>query len=78
MNKTNVLKVGEIFHNENGEDYTIVYVNEELNRALLISPNGLYIAVWDINCSKGCWSQGHYFLKDFEGAVNYVLGKEAN
>lgn len=71
--------IGTVFHNSNGVDYWIIYQNFELDRTLLLDPHTKqYIGAWNICLSKGCWSQGHYFMKDFESAVNYVFGKEVN
>lgn len=73
MNKN----IGKIFHNENGSNYLILYQNPELDRTLLyVMATGRYIGAYGIDFTRGCWAQGHYFLEDFESAVNYVLGKE--
>lgn len=70
--------VGNIFKNNNGKIYIIVYVNHELNRTLLLDPySKVYIVAWMMDYEHHDWAQGHYFLKDFEGAVNYVLGNES-
>lgn len=73
MNKN----IGKIFHNENGSSYLILHQNSELDRTLLyVMATGHYIVAWGLNFKYKCWMQGHYFMEDFEGAVNYVLGKE--
>lgn len=69
--------VGDIFHNANGNDYAIVLMNKEKDRTLLVQlgvahPN--YIGVWGLHSNN--WSQGHYFMDDFDSAVKYVKGED--
>lgn len=72
------IKIGSIFHNNNGEDYIIIAINEKKDRTLLLRVgergNPFYVGAWGI--TEHSWSQGHYFMNDFEAASDYVNGKE--
>ena len=72
-----MFKVGDIIHNNNGEDYVVFYYNEELDRALLgqlNTPKPFYVGAYGLQ--KHYWSQGHYFMEDLVSAVKYVTGTE--
>lgn len=70
--KINTIQVGALFHNNNGQIYTIVYINKRLDRTLLVSEFGQYIGAFGIS-EKGWWEQGHYFMDNFKAALDYVL-----
>jgi hypothetical protein len=57
---------GEVFHNDNGLDYTVVERSKSGKNALLNRGNKWIIA-W--NCpqdNQGSWGQGHYFFDEDE------------
>lgn len=75
MTKTNNIPHGcTIFHNDNGEDYIIIATNPKKDRTLLLRTleNGkpFYVGAWGIR--EGSWAQGHYFMDDLKGAVEWL------
>lgn len=75
-NIINDYKIGEEFHNSNGETYIFIYINYEKDKALLVRKEPLknnkpfYIGAYGIRDES--WSQGHYFMDDLVSAYNYV------
>ena len=74
----NTLCHGEIFHNDNGDDYVVIGKNPEKDYTLLMkvshNPNEkpYYLVAYGIR--KGSWCQGHYFLSNFKNAINFMEG----
>lgn len=73
------LHVGSIFHNENGEDYTVLAINKKRDEALLgcyypKSGNSQYIVAWGLRSNS--WAQGHYFMSNFRSACEYFNREE--
>lgn len=73
------LHVGSIFHNENGEDYTILAINRKRDEALLgyycpKSNTSQYIVAW--GSRPHSWAQGHYFMDNFKSACEYFNREE--
>ena len=75
------IKVNDVIHNVNGEDYTVVAINAKRDRTLLVKhgttyPNyvGVYALQKAVNRNGWYWGQGHYFLDDLTAAVEYVTG----
>lgn len=68
------------FRNDNGITYQIVAENKNLDRTLLCtwakdgSPR--YIGAWGIDYQRKYWAQGHYFMDNLQGAVDYLNGKD--
>lgn len=63
------LKVGDTYHNNNGETYLVIAINEERDKVLLLGRGGNYIVAWGIQ--EGSWCQGHYFRTFFKNAIEY-------
>lgn len=75
----NSLHIGDIFHNNNGEDYTVIATNIKNDEVFLgkYYPNSnqaQYIVAWGIR--EGSWCQGRYFMSNFASACNYFNRKE--
>lgn len=69
------------FANANGEIYNIIYQNKELDRTLLSiysekTDSVHYIVAWGLDFKTRTWAQGHYFMKDFNAACDYLNGKD--
>ena len=70
-NYINTLKIGDIFHNDNGEDYLILFVDANNDYTLLFRASNKYTPfVWVYGIREGSWVQGHYF-KDILEAMEY-------
>lgn len=76
----NTLCHGEIFHNDNGDDYVVIGKNPEKDYTLLVkvshnfSEEPFYLVAWGIR--NGSWCQGHYFLSDLKNAIDFMKGGE--
>lgn len=66
------LNIGDIYHNSNGEDYLVIGFNKPKDKLFLLSPANTYIVAWGVG-EKG-WCQGHYFMSDLKGAMEYLFG----
>lgn len=69
----NTLKIGEIFHNANGNDYLVLAVKPEKDYTLLFNLGERYCrfnCAWSVNPETRNWAQGHYF-ETIEDAVAY-------
>lgn len=72
----NDFKIGDEFHNSNGETYIFIYINYEKDKALLVRKEPLkhnkpfFVGAFGI-CEES-WSQGHYFMDDLVSAFEYV------
>ena len=67
------LKIGDIFHNSNGNDYLVLAVKPEQDYALLFNLGERYCrfnCAWGVNPETHSWAQGHYFGA-IEDAVTY-------
>ena len=70
-NYINTLKIGDIFHNDNGQDYLILSVDANNDYTLLFRASNKYTPfVWAYGIREDSWVQGHYF-KDIHGAMEY-------
>lgn len=72
----NTLKIGEIFHNANGNDYLVLAVKPEKDYTLLFNLGERYCrfnCAWGVNPETRSWAQGHYF-ETIENAVAYWEG----
>ena len=70
-NYINTLKIGDIFHNDNGQDYLILSVDTSNDYTLLFRASNKYTPfVWAYGIREGSWVQGHYF-KDILEAMEY-------
>ena len=70
-NYINTLKIGDIFHNDNGEDYLILSVDATNDYTLLFRASNKYTPfVWAYGIREDSWIQGHYF-KDIHEAMEY-------
>ena len=70
-NYINTLKIGDIFHNDNGQDYLILSVDTSNDYTLLFRASNKYTPfVWAYGIREGSWVQGHYF-KDIHEAMDY-------
>ena len=74
-NYINTLKIGDIFHNDNGQDYLILSIDTSNDYTLLFRASNKYIPfVWAYGIREGSWVQGHYF-KDIREAMEYYNNK---
>lgn len=75
-------QIGDTFHNSNGEDYIIFGLNAERDKALLtkkldtreskiINSSALFIGAKGLSIND--WAYGHYFMSDFQKAVEWFL-----
>lgn len=72
----NTLKIGDIFHNSNGNDYLVLAVKPEQDYTLLFNLGERYCrfnCAWGVNPETRSWAQGHYF-NAIEDAVAYWEG----
>lgn len=72
----NTLKIGDIFHNNNGNDYLVLAVKPEQDYTLLFNLGERYCrfnCAWGVNPETRSWDQGHYF-GTIEDAVAYWEG----
>lgn len=70
-NYINTMKIGDIFHNDNGEDYLILSIDSKNDYILLFrAKNKLTPFIWAYGIRGGSWVQGHYF-KDIHDAMDY-------
>lgn len=56
---------GEVFHNDNGKEYTVVERSRSGKNALL-NRGGQWIIAWNCPKDSGSWGQGHYFFDEDE------------
>lgn len=75
----NSLHIGNIFHNDNGDDYVVIAINQKNDEVFLgkYYPNSnqtQYLVAWGIR--KGSWCQGHYFMSNFDSACQYFNRKK--
>ena len=56
---------GEVFHNDNGKEYTVVERSRSGKNALL-NRGGQWIIAWNCPKDSGSWGQGHYFFDEGE------------
>lgn len=56
---------GEVFHNDNGKEYTVVERSRSGKNALL-NRGGQWIIAWNCPKDSGSWGQGHYFFDENE------------
>ena len=74
MNKITIydhIKLGDTFHNDNGEDYLILSIDSKNDYILLFrAKNKLTPFIWAYGIRGGSWVQGHYF-KDIHDAMDY-------
>lgn len=73
FNAYDFYKIGDTFHNENGDDYTIVAMDKEKDKTILVrlTEKGTPFYVGVKGLEKHCWWHGHYFLEDFIGASKW-------
>ena len=65
------IKLGDIFHNDNGQDYLVLSVDTSNDYTLLFRASNKYTPfVWAYGIREGSWVQGHYF-KDIHEAMKY-------
>lgn len=72
----NTLKIGDIFHNNNGNDYLVLAVKPEQDYTLLFNLGERYCrfnCAWGVDPETRSWAQGHYF-GTIEDAVAYWEG----
>ena len=76
INMTNItiydrIELGDIFHNDNGTDYTILAFNKEADIALLLNPKNKFTPYVGANGLRdGHWCHGHYF-QTIQGASEW-------
>lgn len=80
FNNTNTqgfYQVGGLYHNDNGEDYTIIAYDAVKDRILLCrtteSDTPFYVGAWAVRPHS--WGQGHYFMENLKEAVDWFYGK---
>ena len=66
MNFFNSFKIGDTFHNANGEDYTILAMDEKKNKAILFRTTEMntpyYVGAHYMGLEN--WGHGHYFMEN--------------
>lgn len=56
------IELGDIFHNNNGTDYTILAFNKEADVAILLNPKNKFTPYVGANGLRDDhWCHGHYF-----------------
>lgn len=76
MTNTNIticdrIEVGDIFHNDNGQDYLILSIDTNNDYTLLFRASNKYTPfIWAYGIREDSWVQGHYF-KDIHEAMEY-------
>lgn len=82
-----IYKVGDSFHNDNGETYTVVAINPEKDIAILsklthsaveaLDKRAFYVGISGIGPHH--WAHGHYFMENLSAAVEWFAndGKPA-
>lgn len=67
----NRIRIGDIFHNDNGEDYLVLSVDTNNDYTLLFRAKNKYTPfIWAYGIRESSWVQGHYF-KDIHEAMEY-------
>ena len=70
-NYIGTMKIGDIFHNDNGEDYLILSIDSKNDYILLFRAKNKFTPfIWAYGIRGGSWVQGHYF-KDIHDAMDY-------
>lgn len=71
MNAYNLYEIGDVFHNDNGNDYIILGLSEEREKALLCTKTKptLYIGAKCLDIHS--WGFGHYFMENLEEALEW-------
>lgn len=70
-NYIDTMKIGDIFHNDNGEDYLILSIDSKNDYILLFRAKNKFTPfIWAYGIRGGSWVQGHYF-KDIHDAMDY-------
>lgn len=65
------IQIGDIFHNDNGQDYLVLSVDISNDYILLFRASNKHTPfVWAYGIRRGSWVQGHYF-KDIHEAMEY-------
>lgn len=60
--EVNTMKIGNIFHNDNGKDYTILAFDKDADIAIFLNPENSstpYVGAKFVRF--GSWGSGHYF-----------------
>lgn len=78
INFFNTFSIGSQFHNENGEDYIILAMDEKKDKAILFRKTelGTPYFVGARFMSLYHWGQGHYFLEDAVAAFEWFENEE--
>lgn len=72
------IQLGDIFHNDNGTDYTILAFNKEADVALLLNPKNKFTPYVGANGLRdGHWCHGHYFrtIQDASEWYNSIINE---
>ena len=60
--EVNTMKIGNIFHNDNGKDYTILAFDKDADIAILLNPENSFTPYVGAKFVRfGSWGSGHYF-----------------
>lgn len=84
-NPYEIYDIGDVFHNDNGDDYIIIALNKASDKALLtkkvnktekqiIGGKVIYIGARGLGLHD--WCHGHYFMTDFLSAVQWFVTEE--
>lgn len=73
MNAYTFYKVGDTFHNDNGEDYLIIALSKEQDKAILCktADDGTPFYIGAKGLSEHCWAFGHYFMSNLMKACQW-------
>lgn len=70
-NYIDTMKIGDLFHNDNGEDYLILSIDSKNDYILLFRAKNKFTPfIWAYGIRGGSWVQGYYF-KDIHDAMDY-------
>ena len=73
MNAYNFYKIGDTFHNDNGETYFIIALDEQNDKAILgkVAADGTPFYIGAQGLGMTSWNYGHYFMQDILAAIDW-------
>lgn len=71
--------IGDIFHNDNGEDYFIIALNEKEDKALLgkVADDGTPFYIGTTGLGMNYWRYGHYFMENLANAIKWYMNEDS-
>lgn len=71
MNAYEMYEIGDTFKNDNGENYIVLGLSEDRDKALLCTMKKPTFYIGAKNLYEHHWGFGHYFMEDLEKALNW-------